>query len=411
MNMTEEQKRKYIQYGGATIVIAVMIGGLSLLFVEEDKPKSVTVDEPKQIQLAQVTDGATESDLYRTHVGAELERQNKVIESLLAKEGDTYMELVERIEQLEKDREASEADAMAAIEALQAENKRLKDSIEAGNGQSQIAGGSTVGSRLNTGEVPQGELFAPAQGGTVRAGAGLPHTRSIEKVALTLSGAEGEGVPVYKTDSYIPAGSFVKARVVQGVAASVGIKASADPRPISFRLTGQAIGPARDGKPETYDLSGCVVTGAAQGDLSSERIYVRLLNLVCTKNKGEVFEVAVNGHAASQGQAGIRGQVVSREGEFTQKAFLAGLFGGLGRAGQQLSQPSASFSGGFAFADKTTAGEALGMGAGEGISQAGNRLSDYLMDRAEQYQPVIVVQTGVEVDLVFQKGVPLNVRS
>jgi len=411
MSMTEEQKRKYIQYGGATLAISAMIGGLSLLFLEDEKPKTVTVDKPQQIQLANVTDGATESDLYRSNLSAEVQRQSKLLDSLLAKEGDAFMELAARIEQLERDREASEADANLAIDALQAENQRLKESMEAMSRQPAVPAATSVAARGNPGEMPSGELFAPAQGGTARAGAGLPQGRSIQKVALTLAGSDDEAVPVYKTASYIPAGSFVKARVVQGVAASVGIKASADPRPISFRLTGEAIGPARDGQPEKYDLSGCVVTGAAQGDLSSERIYVRLLNLVCTKNKGEVFEVAVNGHAASQGQAGIRGQVVSREGEFTQKAFLAGLFGGLGKAGQQLAQPSASFAGGFAFADKTTAGEALGMGAGEGISQAGNRLSDYLMDRAEQYQPVIVVQTGVEVDLVFQKGIPLNVRS
>lgn len=410
MSMTEEQKRKYLQYGGATVVIGVMIGGLSLLFLEDDKPKAVTVDKPQQIQLANVTDGATESDLYRSNLSAEVARLSKVVDGSLAREGDVYMELTARIEQLEKEREASEADALLAIDALQAENKRLKESMDAMSRQPTAP--ATAGSaRAMSGEMPTGELFAPAQGGPARAGAGMPQGRSIQKVALTLAGAEDEGVPVHQTAKYIPSGSYVKARIIQGVAASVGIKASADPRPISFRLTGEAIGPARDGKPEKYDLSGCVVTGAAQGDLSSERVYVRLLNLVCTKKQGEVFEVAVNGHAASQGQAGIRGQVVSREGEFTQKAFLAGLFGGLGKAGQQLAQPSSSFSGGFAFADKTTAGEALGMGAGEGISQAGNRLSDYLMDRAEQYQPVIVVQTGVEVDLFFQKGIPLDVRS
>ena len=43
-------------------------------------------------------------------------------------------------------------------------------------------------------------------------------------------------------------------------------------------------------------------------------------------------------------------------------------------------------------------------GIGEGVSQAGDMLSQYLIERAEQYQPVIEMPTGVEVEIVFLDG-------
>ena len=43
-------------------------------------------------------------------------------------------------------------------------------------------------------------------------------------------------------------------------------------------------------------------------------------------------------------------------------------------------------------------------GIGEGVSQAGDMLSQYLIERAEHYQPVIEMPTGVEVEIVFLDG-------
>lgn len=43
-----------------------------------------------------------------------------------------------------------------------------------------------------------------------------------------------------------------------------------------------------------------------------------------------------------------------------------------------------------------------------GLGKAGEMLSDYYIKRAEQYQSVIDVPTGVEVEIVFQEGVDLK---
>ena len=48
-------------------------------------------------------------------------------------------------------------------------------------------------------------------------------------------------------------------------------------------------------------------------------------------------------------------------------------------------------------------------GLGQGAGDAADTVSKYLIERAEQYQPVIEMPTGIEVEIVFLDGV--HVRS
>ena len=54
--------------------------------------------------------------------------------------------------------------------------------------------------------------------------------------------------------------------------------------------------------------------------------------------------------------------------------------------------------------DTPSIGEVGLQGLGGGASQAGKTLSDYLIERAEQYQPVIEMPTGANVEVVFLDG-------
>ena len=45
---------------------------------------------------------------------------------------------------------------------------------------------------------------------------------------------------------------------------------------------------------------------------------------------------------------------------------------------------------------------------GQGISGASDRLSNYLINRAEQYQPIVSIPSGIEVEVVFVEGFHLN---
>lgn len=173
-----------------------------------------------------------------------------------------------------------------------------------------------------------------------------------------------------------------------------------------LRLTGPARSVANGGKVLTTRIEGCLVNGAARGDLSAEKVYVRLARMTCPQPGGRFAESEVKGFIAFGGKTGVRGRVVSREGNLTAQAFLAGLVGGIGKG---FSVNTQSYLGGAATLvngqrAKLSPGEIAQGGLGEGVSAAGERLSQYLIERAEQYQPVIEMPTGIEVEIVFLEG-------
>ena len=223
-----------------------------------------------------------------------------------------------------------------------------------------------------------------------------------------------EAIPIPKpTAGYVPAGSYAEAVVLAGADASAGVQSQGDPRPVLLRLTGPAYGAAVDGRAEATDVEGCTITGAAYGDLSSEKVYVRLQTMACAGERpGTVIETPVSGFVAGAGKAGVRGAVVSREGALVQRAFLAGLFSGFGESATQAFRPQAVLAGGgTATVTNTGLGDIGRAGLGSGAGTAGQEISDYLIRRAEQYQPVIQLAAGTPVTVVFLEGAWLDGRN
>ncbi len=221
------------------------------------------------------------------------------------------------------------------------------------------------------------------------------------------AGRDGAAAGPRALESWLPAGSYADAVVLAGVDASVGVTSQGDPRPVLLRLMGPARSAAEGGEALETDVAGCTVTGAAYGDLSSEKVYVRLRTLTCAGPAPEtVIETEVAGFVAGSGKVGVRGPVVSREGALVEKAFLAGLVSGAGETAANVLQPNASGEDGAA--SLTDLGRA-GLGAGAG--SAGRRVADYLIRRAEQYQPVIQLQTGTRVTVVFIESARIDGRA
>ena len=210
--------------------------------------------------------------------------------------------------------------------------------------------------------------------------------------------------------TWLPAGSHAEAVVLAGVDASAGIASQGDPRPVLLRLIGPAWTAAADGAALRVDVTGCTVTGAAHGDLSSEKVYARLRTLTCAgPEPGSVIETEVAGFIAGSGKTGVRGPVVSREGALVQKAFLAGLVSGAGQGTAQAFQPQAVATGAGTAALANTGLADIGRaGLGAGAASAGQRVADYLIRRAEQYQPVIQLRSGTRVSVVFLEGARLD---
>ena len=268
-------------------------------------------------------------------------------------------------------------------------------------------------------QEPHGDVFAPAGGASARssgsgADSAAPQAPMIQRYSLDAPAiSEPKGEDARPLSSWLPAGSHAEAVVIAGVDASAGVASQGDPRPALLRLTGPAWTAAEDGQAESVDIGGCTVTAAAYGDLSSEKVYARLRTMTCTGSEpGTIIETPVAGFVAGSGKAGVRGPVVSREGALVQKAFFAGLVSGVGQGVAGAFAPQAVATGTNSAAVANTGFDDIGRaGIGAGASSAGRRVSDYLIRRAEQYQPVIQLQAGTPVTVVFLEGTRLDGRA
>ena len=197
-----------------------------------------------------------------------------------------------------------------------------------------------------------------------------------------------------------------------GAAASASVTGQADPRPVLMRITGKA-STAASGRGDVLkaDIRGCTIIGEARGDLSSERVYVRLCTMTCRRGSG-VVETEVQGFVAGTGQAGVRGNVITREGDLVEKSAWAGVLSGFGdAAGQGLRPPAVVLEEGKRRPDSAILSDAGKAGLAQGIGNAGERLSQYFIQRAEQYQPVISLKGGTPVEVVFLAGTRLDGQS
>ena len=320
---------------------------------------------------------------------------------------------------------------------LRADNERLRAKLEgdAANARDVIDRQAALIDELRRGMTPtapsgtapgSGDYFraqgnAPPPGGQAQPARALPG-RMIETFELegspqssvteSRTGPELVADAVAKPVSvWLPAGAHAEAVVLAGVDASAGVSSQGDPRPVLLRITGPAWTAAEDGTAMQVDVDGCTVTGAAHGDLSSEKVYVRFRTMTCAgPEPGTVIETDVAGFVAGSGKTGVRGPVVSREGALVEKAFLAGVVSGLGQGVSQAFQPQAVATGTGAAVANTGLGDIGRAGLGAGASSAGQKVADYMIRRAEQYQPVVQLQAGTKVTLVFLEGARIDGR-
>lgn len=215
----------------------------------------------------------------------------------------------------------------------------------------------------------------------------------------------------YKISEYVPAGSYAPATIISGVDASVGISSQSDPRPVLLRINGPATSSIYDGNVKKSDLTGCLITGAASGDLSSEKVYVKLVKMTCSKDEETVVETAVKGYVAGQGKSGVRGNVISREGDLITKSFLAGLIGGFGQGLAEKVAPPLNFSNGLTTQSAMTTADVAKKGLGRGFATSSDRIANYMINRAEQYQPVVSIPSGIDVEIVFVDGFYMDNRT
>ena len=327
-------------------------------------------------------------------------------------------EVDEQMAALKAENEAMRTNGQAAIDAVSAENAQLKSQLASPQVPAAVppvpAYGPRGGSYDARGLPAQGSN-ADGLGGAPGEGPAAPSAEvklmnfTGDKGGAGLKVARAETPPLVVEDSpeYLPPNSYAPARVIVGVDASAGVASQTDPLPVVLRITGPARSVLQNGKVLTTRIEGCVVNGAARGDLSSEKVYVKLARMTCDQPGGRVAVSEVKGFISFAGKSGVRGRVVSREGNLVTQALLAGIIGGFGRgfsanANSVFANQRTTANGTPA---KLSAGDIFGGGLGQGAGEAADTVSKYLIERAEQYQPVVEMPTGIDVEIVFLDGV------
>ncbi|AIT82697.1 TraB/VirB10 family protein [Novosphingobium pentaromativorans] len=423
MAANDAARRKQMLLLGGAGAGALIIGSL---YIFDDGPGK------GEGELAEAVEGVSVDEMVNKNM-AEKEWRAQSEAQMMSM--DTNMRALaaraERADQLEAQLAREQGGSVSpeterVLSAYQAENEQLRAALAAAR-QSPVGGnagptslyGRTSPPGYQVAGSPRGNAGSATPAGQAAAAAAGLQGRSSE-VALVSFGegaVSSNGSPVPKgntvyTDSanYLPPNSIALARVIVGVDANAGVQSQTDPLPVVLRITGPARSVYDNGRLLTTNISGCLVNGAARGDLSSEKVYVKLQRMTCPQPNGRYAVSEVKGFIAFGGKTGVRGRVVSREGALVGQAFLAGLAGGFGRGFS--ANTSSILTGTNVTVDgkrqRLGTGEILEGGLGEGVATSADMVSKYLIERAEQYQPVIEMPTGIDVEIVFLEGVFIN---
>lgn len=400
----EVRKKQMMLMGGAGLVALVL--GSMYIFSGKDVDAVTKDTNGQEIKVA--TDDMVNRNMSQREWQAASEVQMQGMQNQL-RGVDGQVERIDALQAqvaaLQSENQSMASDGQQVVSAYQTENDQLRQQLAQRAAAPMVPPVSMYGPAGPAAQHGPSGAAAGAAAPVVASSAYSP--RSIKLVAFeggpTGSATRISGGSTSYTDSpnYLPPNSIAKARVIVGVDASAGVNSQTDPLPVVLRITGPARSVYRDGKLLTTKIEGCLVNGAARGDLSSEKVYVKLQRMTCPQANGRYAVSDVKGFISFGGKTGVRGRVVSREGGLAAQAFFAGLVSGAGNAFQganaipRIAQepvlPSVS----------DVAIQAIGGGA----ASAGNTLSQYLIERAEQYQPVIEMPTGIDVEIVFLEGV------
>ncbi|MBX3041379.1 MAG: TraB/VirB10 family protein [Bdellovibrionaceae bacterium] len=245
------------------------------------------------------------------------------------------------------------------------------------------------------------QLYDPVQGldasavsplqPRVRSRGGARKGADLISFPVKAEGKKNEGV-------MLPAGSYVKAKVLTGVDVPEG-----KTYPVLMVLDFSYIAP-NDHK---IDLSGCFMIAKAEGDLSTERVQMQATKMSCVSKNGKMFEREVNGFIADDkdGSFAMKGKVNSKQGRVAAMAFMSGVVEGVGKAVQaaQTTQSTNAFGG----STSVLSGDVATSAAAGGASNAAGMVAQWYLQQAQSLAPTVEVGSGRDVWIIMKDKVKL----
>lgn len=232
---------------------------------------------------------------------------------------------------------------------------------------------------------------------TLRSGAlTIRDARASEPQSLVEAGQDGNS-----TSWYLQTGAILEGVLLTGLDAPTSMGARADNTFALFRLQKEAILPNF----WEFDIRECFALIEGYGDLASERAMLRGRTLSCVDGQGRVMETSLPAYAVGEdGKAGVRGRLVSKQGQLIARAMMAGFAQGIA----EIFRPNLGQIGGIDDVNRDNLSQ-IGQGAAlSGTSNAMQKVAEFYIAMAENIYPVIEVDAGRRIQLIVSSGTALN---
>lgn len=247
-----------------------------------------------------------------------------------------------------------------------------------------------------------------------------PHIPSAAKDSAPKIVVVGAQKPQARSDAkgresvpYVPANSMFEGQLLVGMDAPTDQSAKQTPVPALIRVKGEAILPNLFNVPNVQE---CFVSVAGYGDMSDERAKMRTEMLSCvvaSKEPGvppKVIEAKVDGYVVGEdGRVGMRGRLVSKQGQLIAKTLFAGVMSGLGDAMKPQQIKGLDINPGSTVETQRYDASTIGESAlARGISDTAKSVSEYYLKLADQMMPIVEIDAGRKLTVVLLKGVELK---
>lgn len=209
-----------------------------------------------------------------------------------------------------------------------------------------------------------------------------------------------------KESFYLPANTIIHGVLLTGAVVPVGKESKQNPVPILMRIKDDAI----LANQFSSDVKECFLSASGTGDLSSERVEFRSERIVCVRDDGSALESPIEMWSVGEdGMAGVRGKLVHKAGSLVAQATLAATVDSFSQMFSLVPVPTLNTTS----SSKTPyqqalSGDSLQAASIQGLSGGLSRLTEYLMDLADQILPVLEVHALREIGFVVVKGKKLE---
>ena len=202
------------------------------------------------------------------------------------------------------------------------------------------------------------------------------------------------------------AGSFFEGVLINGMDTPTSSVTVKNPVPAVIRVKTEAILP----NSRRADVRECFAVISGHGVLASERAVMRTESLSCVLDNDKIVESKIEGWIVGEdGKVGMRGRLVSKQGQIIAKALIGSSLAGIGSAFTPTAVPQLNLNPSSTQTTQTVDfGTAAESGVLKGFADTSKMIAQFYLDMAKEMFPVIEIDAGRKVTVMLIKGFELK---